>query len=138
MSEADLCVKAGGLTPEGYQMLAFAVGWEHRSEGQARDLIIHARHSVTAWLDDVLVGMGRATGAGVQYAHLADIAVLPEHQGKGIGSALLQHLLGLVDRETSMDATVTLHALPDAEPFYARFGFVTSATPGLMTRTRIE
>ena len=136
MSDPVLQVKAGGLTPEGYQMVVQAVGWEHRSIAQARDLIINARHAATAWRGETLVGMGRSTGTGARYAHLVDIAVLPENHRMGVGSALMTHLLKLVDRETSEDATVTLHAAPGAETFYIRFGFQNSETPGLMTRTR--
>jgi predicted GNAT family N-acyltransferase len=136
MSKNELRVKAGGLTPEGYQMLAKAVGWEHRSEAQARDLIINARHAVTAWQNETLIGMARATGNGAQYAHLVDIAVRPTHHGNGVGSAILHHLLKLIDRETSPEATITLHSIAGAEGFYARFGFVASETPGLMIRNR--
>ncbi|MCE7997875.1 MAG: GNAT family N-acetyltransferase [Rhodobiaceae bacterium] len=127
-------VKAGGLTPEGYQLVADGVGWESRTTKQARDLIINARHVVTAWDQESLVGMGRASGTGAHYAHLSDIAVLPHLHGLGFGSAILQHLLNLVDREVRDDATVTLHATPGTEPFYERFGFSPSATPFLMTR----
>lgn len=138
MKDGQIQVRAGGLTPEGYQMIARAVGWEHRSETQARDLIINARHSVTAWRNGALVGMGRSTGTGAKYAHLVDIAVLPDCHRTGVGSALLTHLLKLVDLETSIGATITLHASPGAEQFYARFGFLESATPGLMTRNRTK
>ncbi len=136
--KTGLRVKAGGLTPEGYQLIASSVGWEERTTKQARDLIIHARHVVTAWDGSNLAGMGRATGTGAHYAHLSDIAVLPNLQARGYGSAILEHLLRLVDREVRNDATVTLHATPGTEPFYERFGFSASATPLLMTRTRQE
>ncbi len=135
---AGLRVKAGGLTPEGYQLIAEGVGWEHRTTSQARDLIVNARHVVTAWNQGELAGMGRASGAGAHYAHLSDIAVLPHLHSQGVGSAILQHLLKLVDLEVRDDATVTLHATPGTEPFYERFGFNSSATPFLMTRTRME
>ncbi len=81
-------VKAGGLTPQGYQQMAKAVGWEPRNETEARDLIINARHNVSAWVsarhgsklegERCLVGMGRSTGIGARYAHIADIAVAPD------------------------------------------------------------
>ncbi len=141
MSELMIRVRAGGLTPEGYQALAHAVGWERRTEAQARDLIINARHSVSAWQsndEDVLIGMGRATGIGTKYAHLADIAVMPGFQRAGVGTAIIGHLLALVDRETHIDATVTLHAAPGTDAFYGRFGFQSSGTPGLMTRNRAD
>ena len=131
-------VKAGGLTPEGYQLIADGVGWEPRTTGQARDLIINARHVVTAWDKGTLAGMARASGTGAHYAHLSDIAVLPHLHGRGFGSAILRHLLRLVDREVRNDATGTLHATPGTEPFYERFGFNPSATPFLMTRSRQE
>lgn len=133
-----ILVKAGGLTPEGYQLVADGVGWEHRTTKQARDLIINARHVVTAWDQGTLAGMARASGTGTHYAHLSDIAVLPHLHGQGFGSAILQHLLKLVDREVRDDATLTLHATPGTEPFYERFGFSASATPLLMTRSRQE
>ena len=136
--KTSLNVKAGGLTPEGYQLVAEGVGWESRTIKQARDLIINARHVVTAWDQGVLAGMGRASGTGTHYAHLSDIAVLPHLHGLGFGSAILHHLLKLVDREVRPDATVTLHATPGTEPFYERFGFNASATPFLMTRSRGE
>ncbi|MDF1846245.1 MAG: GNAT family N-acetyltransferase [Parvibaculaceae bacterium] len=131
-------VKAGGLTPDRYQLIADGVGWESRSTSQARDLIVNARHVVTAWDQGALAGMGRASGTGAHYAHLSDIAVLPHLQGQGVGRAILQHLLKLVDREIRDDATVTLHATPGTEPFYEQFGFSASATPFLMTRSRQE
>ncbi len=136
--KAEIKVKAGGLTPEGYQLIAEGVGWEHRTIKQARDLIIHARHVVTVWDQGGLAGMGRASGTGAHYAHLSDIAVLPHLHNQGMGSAILQHLLKLVDREVRNDATVTLHATPGTEPFYERFGFNRSATPFLMTRSLKE
>lgn len=134
--QAGIQVRAGGLTPEGYQALVTAVGWEPRSTADARNLIINARHCVSAWANGELVGMGRVTGVGVSYAHLTDIAVVPERHGQGIGTSILEHLLRLVDRSMSPAATVTLNAVPGAEAFYRRFGFVASETPGLMTRSR--
>ncbi|HIB68841.1 MAG TPA: GNAT family N-acetyltransferase, partial [Phycisphaerales bacterium] len=62
----------------------------------------------------------------------------PHLHGRGFGSAILRHLLRLVDREVRNDASVTLHATPGTEPFYERFGFNPSATPFLMTRSRQE
>jgi len=55
-----------------------------------------------------------------------------------VGTAIIRHLLKLVDLETSLDATVTLHAAPGTMEFYVRFGFLSSATLGLMTKNRSE
>ena len=40
-----------------------------------------------------LVGAGRALADGVDCAYLCDIAVLPSHQGQGLGKAIIARLL---------------------------------------------
>ena len=67
------------------------------------------------------VTIGAATGVG-----LAPVAVLPEHQGRGIGAALVRR--GLAEcRAAGHDFAVVL-----GEPaYYARFGFETAARHGV-------
>lgn len=57
---------------------------------------------------------------------LAPIAVLPQHQGRGIGSALMRAVLAAADsREEPMVVVV------GAPAFYAPFGFVPASEQGL-------
>jgi len=73
---------------------------------------------IFAFDNDTLVGAGRALCDGVWRAVLYDVAVLPEYQGRGIGSAIVRDL---IDRaEVPM---VMLYAAPGKEPFYEPFGF---------------
>jgi ribosomal protein S18 acetylase RimI-like enzyme len=65
-----------------------------------------------------LVGAGRALSDGVWRAAIYDVAVLPEYQGKGIGSDIIQHLV----QHANVDV-VMLYAVPGSEAFYQRFGF---------------
>ncbi len=65
-----------------------------------------------------LVGAGRALSDGVWRAAIYDVAVLPEYQGKGIGSAIIRHLVDSANVEVIM-----LYAVPGREAFYERFGF---------------
>lgn len=65
-----------------------------------------------------LVGAGRAVSDGVWRAAIYDVAVLPEYQGKGIGSKLIRHLI----QAANVDV-VTLYSLPGKEGYYERFGF---------------
>ena len=39
------------------------------------------------------VGMGRLSGDGGWYFHVVDMAVLPEHQRRGLGDVILTALL---------------------------------------------
>ena len=65
-----------------------------------------------------LIGAGRALSDGVWRAALYDVAVLPEYQGKGIGSRIIRHLIQQADVDV-----ITLYAAPGKEAFYERFGF---------------
>ena len=73
------------------------------------------------------VGMGRVIGDGGWYFHIADMAVLPEHQRRGIGDAILTALLAEIRRAAPPDPYITLMADPPGRRLYARHGFVATA-----------
>lgn len=65
-----------------------------------------------------LVGAGRALSDGVWRAAIYDVAVLPEYQGRGIGTRITRHLI----QHAGVDV-IMLYAAPGREPFYEKFGF---------------
>lgn len=73
------------------------------------------------------VGMGRVLGDGGWYFHIADLAVVPEHQRRGIGTAILSALLERVAAESPPGAFVTLLADPPGRRLYERHGFRATA-----------
>ncbi|KAL2856130.1 hypothetical protein BJX68DRAFT_203122 [Aspergillus pseudodeflectus] len=74
------------------------------------------------------VAMGRIIGDGGWYFHIADMAVLPEHQRKGLGDIVLKELLRYI-RENAAEGEpyVNLLADPPGRKLYAKNGFVESA-----------
>lgn len=66
-----------------------------------------------------LVGAGRALADGVDCAYLCDIALLPSHQGRGLGRAIVQRLLDQVQGHRK----IILYAVPGKEDFYRSLGF---------------
>jgi ribosomal protein S18 acetylase RimI-like enzyme len=52
-------------------------------------------------------------------SYICDVAILPSHQGRGLGDALMSHLVGL----SRGHAKIILYAVPGKEAFYARYGF---------------
>lgn len=66
-----------------------------------------------------LVGVGRALADGFDAAYLCDIAVLPSHQGTGLGKAIVARLL----EQAKGHRKIILYAVPGKEGFYASFGF---------------
>lgn len=72
------------------------------------------------------VAMGRIIGDGGWYFHIADMATLPEHQRKGLGRIVLQHLLAYIKENSPADGTpyINLFADPPGRRLYENSGFV--------------
>ena len=69
---------------------------------------------------DMLAGAGRALADGRDCSYIADVAVHPDHQGRGLGKAIISKLVDL-----SRDhKKIILYANPGTEEFYARLGFL--------------
>jgi ribosomal protein S18 acetylase RimI-like enzyme len=69
--------------------------------------------------DGKLVGVGRALADGIDCSYLCDIAILPSHQGIGLGQQIVSKLVEL----SRGHKKIILYAVPGKEPFYKRFGF---------------
>lgn len=70
--------------------------------------------------DGSQVGFARAFGDGHTSAYLADVFVLGEVRGRGLGKALIETM---IDRGPGANFRWMLHT-DDAHELYARFGFV--------------
>ena len=77
-----------------------------------------SRHVIAAAADGAPVGTGRLLPDG----HVGRMAVLKEWRGRGVGGAVLGHILKLA-REMR-HAVVRLHAQTHALGFYEKHGFV--------------
>jgi ribosomal protein S18 acetylase RimI-like enzyme len=66
-----------------------------------------------------LVGAGRALADGIACSYIADVAVLPEYRGSGLGKQVVAELLRL----PAGHKRIILYAVPGKEPFYQKFGF---------------
>jgi GNAT superfamily N-acetyltransferase len=67
----------------------------------------------------VLVGAGRVLADGLDCAYVADVAVHPDHQGRGLGSAIIRRLVALSQGHKK----IILYANPGTEAFYGKLGF---------------
>src|SRR5690349_21161998 len=64
--------------------------------------------------DDVLVGAGRCLADGLDCAYVADVAVHPDHQARGLGKAIIQRLASSAEHHKK----IILYANPGTEGFY--------------------
>lgn len=67
-----------------------------------------------------LVAAGRALADGADCSYICDVAVLPSHQGTGLGKAVVQRLLD----DSKDHQKVILYSVPGKEPFYRKLGFL--------------
>jgi ribosomal protein S18 acetylase RimI-like enzyme len=107
-----------GLEPE--QLQGFFVGWPHPPSPQRHLEILRGSAAVVlAREDERVVGFVTAISDGVLSAYIPLLEVLPEYQGRGIGTELMRRMLarleGLYMVDLSCDAPL--------EPFYVRLGF---------------
>ena len=116
-------------TVEQYLRLRLEAGLTPKTPAQASAALPGswaACHVVHEPSSDV-VGMGRLLGDGGWYFHVVDMAVLPEHQGRGLGDAILGSLLDRVREVAPPGAYVNLLADPPGRRLYERHGFVETA-----------
>ena len=73
--------------------------------------------------------MGRCISDGGWYFHVIDVAVLPEHQRKGLGDMIMSAIMEKIRRESAPGAYVNLLADPPGRNLYKRHGVVETA-PG--------
>ena len=94
--------------------------------GTWRDRREVERQIATAWRvvgcyhpDDGLVGFARAVSDGVALAYLADVFVLPDHRGHGLGERIVE---AMIDHGPGAAFRWLLHT-DDAHDLYRKFGF---------------
>lgn len=73
------------------------------------------------------VAMGRVIGDGGWCFHVVDMAVLPEHQRRGLGDSVLSSLLEKIRHRAPPGAFVTLLGDPPGLKLYERHGFLPTA-----------
>ena len=96
---------------------------EGRSHKTVERLVREASRVVGLYHDGRQVGFARAFSDGVTFAYLAaylaDVYVLPEHRGRGLGVELVREL---VENGPLAGVKWVLHTR-DAHDLYRRFGF---------------
>ena len=84
--------------------------------------------------DGILIGAGRAVADGIDVSYLADIAVHPDHQGRGLGKEIVSRL-----RELSRHhKKIILYAAPGKDTFYLKLGFKRMLTAMAVFRDQAE
>jgi ribosomal protein S18 acetylase RimI-like enzyme len=106
--------------------LCSAVGWSRRPLRKVKKAIQHSFLVVTMWEERGtqrrLVGFSRATSDHAFNATIWDVVVHPDFQSRGLGKALMKHMIKKLRSEDI--SNITLFADPQVVDFYRRLGFM--------------
>ena len=83
------------------------------------DMLARANLTVTAWDDDLLVGIARTLTDFSYVGYLSDLAVRVSHQKTGIGTELIQK----TREKMGPRSMLVLLAAPNAVDYYPKIGF---------------
>lgn len=95
----------------------WAPGWSHH---EVERLIREASRLVGVYRADNMVGFSRTISDGHWLTYLADLYVLPQYRGQGIGEELVRET---IDHGPYRELGWLLHTA-DAHRLYEKFGFV--------------
>ncbi|MGN0242633.1 MAG: GNAT family N-acetyltransferase [Lachnospiraceae bacterium] len=123
---------------DAYLHLREQVGWPELKREQAKKALDNSLIVLCGYHEDKPVGMGRLVGDGAVICYIQDLIVLPEAQGKGVGSRILDELRSRVADMGIADTTVMLDLMcaKGREQFYEKHGFLARPTavlgPGMI------
>ncbi|KQW31427.1 GNAT family acetyltransferase [Rhizobium sp. Root274] len=105
-----------------YMRLRREAGLSPFSREAAEKGLPNSIFGVSLMLDNETVGMGRIIGDGGCFFQVTDIAILPEHQGRGLAKWIMAALSEFI-ATLPKTAYVSLIADVPANKLYAQFGF---------------
>lgn len=119
-------VESKNISPEQVQELFNSVHWQYRKTSEIEDSFKKSILVISAWDNEILIGMGRATGDGIFNATIWDVAVRPMYQNSGIGTLIIKTML------TKLRACgiplITLYTESQKKDFYSKLGFETHSS----------
>ena len=126
---------SNSITVEDFNLLRKSVGWFEIREDNAKTGLENSVYIISAKNGNKTVGMARIISDGGYIAFIADVIVLPEYQGNGIGKTMMTFIMNYL-RESINNGSfdyilVSLVASKGKEKFYEKFGLITRPTDGL-------
>ena len=115
------------ISADEYNSIREAVGWKVLDRQQSERGLAGSEFLTAAYDGGQAVASARVVGDGGYMYLIADVMVIPEYQGRGIGRAMLEQISGWFDvlAADGRCILVNLMATKDNEAFYEKFGFVT-------------
>lgn len=116
-------------TVEDYIEIRLQAGLSRKSVEAATIGLKNSIFGVVVYFNNAPIGIGRIIGDGGCFFEITDMAVLPEHQHKGVGKLIMNSLVNWLKENTPITAYVSLMADHGTPEFYAKFGFTKAELP---------
>lgn len=116
-------------TVKDYIEIRLQAGLSRKSVEAATIGLRNSIFGVVVYFNDLPIGIGRVIGDGGCFFEITDMAVLPEHQHKGVGSLIMNSLVNWLKENAPVTAYVSLMADHGTPEFYAKFGFTKAEMP---------
>ncbi|MCV2368435.1 GNAT family N-acetyltransferase [Roseateles oligotrophus] len=110
-----------------YQALRLGSGLSGKTDEAAERGLPNTLFAVQIFHGAQPVGMGRVIGDGGCFFQVVDIAVLKQHQGRGLGKLIMTEIRKYIETQVPLSGYVSLIADGRAQELYAQFGFVNTA-----------
>ena len=109
-----------------FNLLYDAVGWGSYDDEITKRALDNTYYSVSIYDEDKIIGYGRLIGDTICFMYIQDVMVLPEYQGKKVGTLIMNKLLDKIHelQEENEDIRVYLGASKGKADFYKQFGFI--------------
>ena len=104
-------------------------GLSRKTELAATIDLENSLFAITVFYGAEPVGIGRVISDGGRFFEIVDIAVLPEHQKKGVGKLIMDALTAYISERAPKSAYVSLMADHGTPNFYEKFGFTKTPAP---------
>ena len=113
-------------TPEEFNNLTEAVDWGTRENKIIEEALKHTLYSLCVYDENKLIGYGRIIGDKTIFLYIQDIMVIPEYQGKKIGTDIMNKLIEKINeyKKVNPEIRTYLGASKGKESFYEKFGFI--------------
>ena len=92
----------------------------NKSAQLLQTVFTNSRYKFFAFDDGRLVAAGRALSDGAACSYICDVAVMPSHQGTGLGREMVSRLL----EASRGHKKIILYSVPGKEGFYRKLGFM--------------
>lgn len=123
----DYVIRHDTPTVDTYRFLRTMTGMGAKSVEAVTRGLPNTLFAVQVFHGDTPVAMGRVVGDGGCFFQVTDIAVLPDHQGRGLGKRVMVEIMAWLREHVRAGGYVSLIADGRANELYRQFGFQPTA-----------